>query len=96
MRKAIRDHLRDFIAILLLAAVAFFTLYVILYNQKAALPSWVPGLGQDFYELRAEFSSAQAVTAGQGQAVDIAGIRGGDGGDDRRPARAVRLQPLHR
>ena len=77
MRKAIRDHLRDFIAILVLGAIALFTLYVILYNQKAALPSWVPGLGQDFYELRAEFSSAQAVTPGQGQAVDIAGIQVG-------------------
>ena len=77
MRRAIREHLRDFIAIIALAAIALVTLLVILYNQKAALPSWVPGLGQDFYELRAEFTSAQAVTPGQGQAIDIAGIQVG-------------------
>ena len=77
MRKAIRDHLRDFIAIIVLAAVALLALYIILYNQKAALPSWVPGLGQDFYELNGEFTSAQAVIPGQGQAIDIAGIQVG-------------------
>jgi phospholipid/cholesterol/gamma-HCH transport system substrate-binding protein len=75
--RAIREHLRDFIAIVALAAIAIVTLLIILYNQKAALPGWVPGLGQDFYELRAEFTSAQAVTPGQGQAIDIAGIQVG-------------------
>jgi phospholipid/cholesterol/gamma-HCH transport system substrate-binding protein len=75
--KAIRDHLRDFIAILVVVAVALATLLYILYNQKAALPAWVPGLGQEFYELNAELTSAQAVTPGQGQAIDIAGIQVG-------------------
>ncbi len=77
MRKAIRDHLRDFLAIITLAVIAIFTLLVIFYNQKAAFPSWFPVLGQDFYELNAEFSSAQAVTPGQGQAIQIAGIQVG-------------------
>jgi phospholipid/cholesterol/gamma-HCH transport system substrate-binding protein len=77
VRRAIREHLRDFIAIIVLGAIALATLVVILSNQKAALPSWVPGLGQEFYELRAEFTSAQAVTPGQGQAIDIAGIQVG-------------------
>lgn len=75
MKKAIRDHTRDFVAIILLAVLAVVTLLVILSNQKAALPAWIPGLGQDFYEINAEFSSAQAVTPGQGQAIDIAGIQ---------------------
>jgi phospholipid/cholesterol/gamma-HCH transport system substrate-binding protein len=77
MRRAIREHLRDFIAIIALAAIALVTLVIILYNQKAAMPSWVPVLGQDFYELEAELTSAQAVTPGQGQAIDIAGIQVG-------------------
>jgi len=77
MTKAIRGHLRDFIAIIVLAVLALIALLIILANQKAALPGWVPGLGQDFYELNAEFSSAQAVTPGQGQAIDIAGIQVG-------------------
>jgi phospholipid/cholesterol/gamma-HCH transport system substrate-binding protein len=77
MRRAVREHLRDFIAIIALAAIALFALLVIFYNQKAAFPSWFPVLGQDFYSLNAEFSTAQAVTPGQGQAVQIAGINVG-------------------
>jgi phospholipid/cholesterol/gamma-HCH transport system substrate-binding protein len=77
MRRAIREHLRDFLAIITLAVVAILTLLVIFYNQKAAFPSWFPVLGQNFYELNAEFSTAQAVTPGQGQAVQIAGINVG-------------------
>jgi phospholipid/cholesterol/gamma-HCH transport system substrate-binding protein len=75
MKRAIKTHLGDFIGIIVLVLAALFTLLVILYNQKAALPAWVPGLGQDFYELNAEFATAQAVTPGQGQAIDIAGIQ---------------------
>ncbi len=75
MKRAIRTHLRDFIGIVVLILAALFTLLVILSNQKAALPSWVPGLGQSFYQLNAKFTTAQAVTPGQGQAIDIAGIQ---------------------
>ena len=77
MKRAIRTHLRDFIGIVVLILAALFTLLVILYNQKAALPSWVPGLGQSFYQVNAKFTTAQAVTPGQGQAIDIAGIQVG-------------------
>jgi phospholipid/cholesterol/gamma-HCH transport system substrate-binding protein len=38
----------------------------------------VPLIGTDRFELQADFSSAQAVTPGQGQSVDIAGIQVGD------------------
>ena len=77
MKRAIRNHLRDFIGIVVLILAALFTLLVILYNQKAALPGWVPGLGQSFYQVNAKFTTAQAVTPGQGQAIDIAGIQVG-------------------
>ena len=77
MKRAIKTHLRDFIAIIVLILLALFTLLVILSYQKAALPGWVPGLGQDFYKVNAEFTTAQAVTPGQGQAIDIAGIQVG-------------------
>ncbi len=78
MRRAIREHLRDFLAIVGLVVAGVVTTFVILGNQASALPSWVPILGEDRYELKAEFSSAQAVTPGQGQAVVIAGIKVGD------------------
>jgi phospholipid/cholesterol/gamma-HCH transport system substrate-binding protein len=78
MRRAIREHLRDFIAIIALVVAGVVTAIVIVANQAAALPSWVPFLTEDRFELKATFSSAQAVTPGQGQAVDIAGIQVGD------------------
>lgn len=78
MSRAIREHLRDVIAIIALLAAGLFAMFVILANQRASLPEWVPLFGADRFELKAELSSAQAVTPGQGQSVDIAGIRVGD------------------
>lgn len=78
MRRVIREHLRDFIATIGLAIAGLVTAFVILSSQAAALPSWVPFLGEDRFELKAELSTAQAVTPGQGQPVVIAGIQAGD------------------
>ncbi len=77
MRRAIREHLKDFIAIIVLVVLGLGTTAYILANQATALPSWVPILGEERFELNAEFSTAQAVTPGQGQAVNIAGIQVG-------------------
>jgi len=74
LKRAINDHSRDIVAILVMVLVALVTLLVILSNQKAALPSWIPGLGQEFYSINAEFETAQAITPGQGQATTISGI----------------------
>ena len=41
-------------------------------------PSWVPFLGDDQFELEVEMSTAQAVTPGQGQTVNMAGVEIGD------------------
>jgi phospholipid/cholesterol/gamma-HCH transport system substrate-binding protein len=51
------------------------TTAVILVRQQANFPSWVPIVGQSHFELKAEFSSAQAVTPGQGQTVDLSGVK---------------------
>ena len=81
MRRAIRKHLRDFIAILFLVLVAAGTAGYILSNQRFYLPSWVPGIGSDFYTVEAEFETGQAVVPGQGQSVNIAGVKIGEVGD---------------
>ena len=78
MRRALRTHLRDVVAIACLLVAALFATTVILINQRASLPSWVPLIGTDFFHLEADFSTAQAVTPGQGQSVDIAGIKVGE------------------
>ncbi len=77
MSRAIREHLRDFVAIAILIVLAIVTTGVILAQQSANFPSWVPILGSDHFELKAEFTTAQAVTPGQGQTVTIAGIKVG-------------------
>src|SRR5262249_51758406 len=51
------------------------TALVIISQQKAALPGWVPIFGQDFFHIEADFQTAQSVTPGQGQAVTMSGVR---------------------
>src|SRR6202011_4053332 len=46
--------------------------------ENLKLPSWVPVLGREYFTLKAEFQTAQAVTPGQGQAVTIAGAKVGE------------------
>ena len=75
---AIRKHLRDFAAIIGLMAIALAVASVILSNQRLTLPGWVPFIGKDFYTINAELSTAQAVTPGQGQTVNIAGVQVGE------------------
>ncbi len=78
MTKAIREHARSFIAIIALIVLGLAVTFAILSQQRASFPEWLPFLGGDRYELKAEFTSAQAVTPGQGQSVNIAGIRVGN------------------
>jgi phospholipid/cholesterol/gamma-HCH transport system substrate-binding protein len=78
VRRAIRKHLRDFVALMVLFLIGLGVAAFILSNQRLYLPSWVPGIGTDFYKVKAEFSTAQAVVPGQGQTVDIAGVQVGD------------------
>jgi phospholipid/cholesterol/gamma-HCH transport system substrate-binding protein len=78
VKRAIKNHLRDFIALTALFLVGLGVSAFILSHQRLYLPSWVPGIGKDFYKVKAEFSTAQAVVPGQGQTVDIAGVQVGD------------------
>jgi phospholipid/cholesterol/gamma-HCH transport system substrate-binding protein len=78
MKTAIRKHLVDFLAILGLMAVAAFVAVIILGNQRLTLPGWVPVVGKEFYEIEAALSTAQAITPGQGQTVNVAGVEVGE------------------
>ncbi len=78
MTRAIRKHLRDFVAIIFMVVVAAGVAGYILSNQRFFLPAWVPLVGTDFYEVEAELLTAQAVVPGQGQTVNIAGVKIGD------------------
>jgi phospholipid/cholesterol/gamma-HCH transport system substrate-binding protein len=70
-----RGRSKDTVAIIVLAAVGIVMTLWIFTQQKASLPAWVPAVGEEFDHITGEFTTAQAVTPGQGQAVDIAGIQ---------------------
>jgi phospholipid/cholesterol/gamma-HCH transport system substrate-binding protein len=70
-----RGHRKDTIAIFLLALIGLVMMLGIFTEQKASLPAWLPFVGEEFEQISAEFTTAQAVTPGQGQAVDVAGIQ---------------------
>jgi phospholipid/cholesterol/gamma-HCH transport system substrate-binding protein len=72
-----RGRRKDTIAIVVLALAGIVMMLGIFVQQKASIPSWVPFVGRSFEHVTAEFTSAQAVTPGQGQAVTIAGVEVG-------------------
>ena len=70
-----RGRSKDTVAIVVLTAIGIVMTLWIFTQQKASLPSWVPLVGEEFAHVTGEFTTAQAVTPGQGQAVDAAGIQ---------------------
>jgi phospholipid/cholesterol/gamma-HCH transport system substrate-binding protein len=70
---AIRKHAKEALAVLGLVAVAAGVSLYILDAQRMRFPWEEAPL-----RLKAEFSTAQAVTAGQGQTVRVSGVRIGD------------------
>jgi len=70
-----RGRSKDTIAIAILAALGIVMTLWIFTQQKASLPSWLPLVGEEFVHVTGDFTTAQAVTPGQGQAVDVAGIQ---------------------
>src|SRR3954467_15478721 len=78
MKMAIQKHLRDFIALFFMAIVALAVTAYILSQERFHLPKWVPAVGSDFYKVNVEFQTGQAVVPGQGQTMNIAGVKVGD------------------
>ena len=74
LERQARGRSKDTIAIVVLV-VAGIAMMLWIFTQQKAVPSWAPFVGKDFARVTGEFTSAQAVTPGQGQAVDIAGVQ---------------------
>ena len=74
MMTAIRKRAGDFAAIVVLVIIATAVGGYILANQRLRFPF----LEEKPFQLNAAFSTAQAVTPGQGQTVRVAGVRIGD------------------
>ncbi len=71
---AIRKHLTDFAAIIGLFVIALGVAVYILHNERLRFPF----VEKTPFHLKAEFSTAQAVTPGQGQTIRVSGVRIGD------------------
>jgi phospholipid/cholesterol/gamma-HCH transport system substrate-binding protein len=74
VKRAIAAHRTDFAAIAALILAAIAVTGYILKHQPAFQ------FGQSYYTVKADFATAAAVTAGQGQAVTIAGVQVGQVG----------------
>ncbi len=81
MMRQIRKQMRVFVALICLLVGALAVTGYILSQQRFYLPAWVPVLGTDFYEVKVELPTGQAVVPGQGQTVNIAGVKIGEVGD---------------
>lgn len=70
---AIRKHLRDFAAIVVLVVLAAAVTLYVLHHQRVRFP-WEAST----FQLKADFSTGQAITPGQGQTLRVSGVRIGD------------------
>jgi phospholipid/cholesterol/gamma-HCH transport system substrate-binding protein len=83
---AIKKNLVNFLAIIGLIVIAGVVSVYILSNQRLRFPL----VEEKPFVVNAEFSTAQAVTAGQGQTIRVAGVRIGDiGAVELKDGRAV-------
>jgi phospholipid/cholesterol/gamma-HCH transport system substrate-binding protein len=74
VKRAIRKYLRDFIAIIVLGVIAAAVAGYVLSHERLRFPL----IQSSPYTINAAFSTAQAVTPGQGQTVRVSGIQVGD------------------
>jgi phospholipid/cholesterol/gamma-HCH transport system substrate-binding protein len=97
--EAVRKYAKTVAAMVFLVVIALAIGGYILSNQRFYAPAWVPLIGTDFYEVEAEFETAQAVVPGQGQSVNIAGVKVGDIGgvrlEDGRAIVDMKIQQDH-
>jgi phospholipid/cholesterol/gamma-HCH transport system substrate-binding protein len=86
VKTAIRKHFKDFVAVVALVLIAGGVSVFILGKQRLRFPIVQPKP----FVLNAEFQTAQAVIAGQGQTVRVSGVRIGDiGAVELKNGRAV-------
>jgi phospholipid/cholesterol/gamma-HCH transport system substrate-binding protein len=78
VRDQIDRYRTAFISVVTMIVIAAAVGGYILAHENLKLPGWVPVLGRNYYTLKANFVTAQAVTPGQGQAVTIAGAKVGE------------------
>jgi phospholipid/cholesterol/gamma-HCH transport system substrate-binding protein len=96
VRRAIRKHIGDFLAMVALVVIAVGIAAYILSKERLRFPL----IEEKPFTLAAELPDAQAVLPGQGQTVRVAGVRVGDIGDveveDGRAVVELQMLPRHK
>ena len=77
MTRAIKTHMGDFVAIVVLLVLSVAVAGYVLSHERFRFPF----IQSAPYTLNAEFSTAQAVTPGQGQSVRVSGVQVGEIGN---------------
>jgi phospholipid/cholesterol/gamma-HCH transport system substrate-binding protein len=76
--RIIRKFAANVTAMVFIALIAALVGGFILKNQRFTLPAGVPFLGSDFVDYKATLPTAQSITPGQGQTVNVAGVPVGE------------------
>jgi phospholipid/cholesterol/gamma-HCH transport system substrate-binding protein len=77
VKRAIKTHLTDFVAIIVLLVLSIVVAGYILNKERLRFPF----IESTPFTLNAQFSTAQAVTPGQGQSVRVSGVQVGEIGN---------------
>lgn len=78
IRDQIQRYRTAFISLISMVLIAAVVGGYILAHERLSLPGWVPVLGHEYFTLKGEFRTGQALTPGQGQTVTIAGAKIGE------------------
>jgi phospholipid/cholesterol/gamma-HCH transport system substrate-binding protein len=76
--KAFRSNTKAAVALVGLIVFGCAVGSYILSNQRLNPPAWIPVVGENTFEIKAEVESAQGILPGQGQSVNISGVKVGD------------------
>jgi phospholipid/cholesterol/gamma-HCH transport system substrate-binding protein len=71
VKRAIKNHMTDFVAMIVLVVLAVIVVGYILHEEGFRFPF----IQSSTFTVNAEFSTAQAVTPGQGQTVRVSGVQ---------------------
>lgn len=78
LNKAFRSNVKAVVALVGVVVLGVVVGGYILSNQRLNAPAWVPVLGKDTFELKAELESGSGILPGQGQPVNVSGVKVGD------------------
>jgi phospholipid/cholesterol/gamma-HCH transport system substrate-binding protein len=77
VKKILSANTKSAVSLVLLILVGTAVGAVIVSHQRINPPSWLPVIGKSEFVLRAQLTSVQGVLPGQGQAVQVSGVRVG-------------------